>query len=170
MSYDTSKKAKGIANYKLMAEVVVGLYLNLEKKNELEIVMFDNSTDYRGIYMHQNKHLDKSFFRFNDRSILSKTLLRKLSQTVKINFDYNINLDKIKIYKTLNTVVVVVAAQSSDQVVEYHTIALKGRILHTSSLLAAVVPITVKQENFLKNNRIFTEKVWWFDLNVVNSF
>jgi hypothetical protein len=54
--------------------------------------------------------------------------------------------------------------------VGYYVVSLRGRELKEGSIEAAVLPITQKRENLFTNERIFTEKVWWYDLNVINSY
>lgn len=57
LSYNLKKKTDNVATFEQLAEVVVGVDMNLEKRNEIELFFFDNCTDYRSIYFAQNKHL-----------------------------------------------------------------------------------------------------------------
>ena len=83
-----------------------------------------------------------------------------------IQYEYDVDIGKVKIYKTLNTVVVVMGAKSTDMIVGYYLISLRGRVLPKGSLEPAVIPLTVKKDKLIGNPRILEEKVWWYDLNI----
>lgn len=73
---------------------------------------------------------------------MSRRLLRKIGQSLTIKYEHEVEVQKLKIYKTLNTIVVVMGAQSKDMIVGYYVISLRGRALKKGSTEAAVLPIT----------------------------
>jgi hypothetical protein len=78
LSYNTEKKTDDVASFEKLAEVVVGVNMDLDKQNQVELFFFDNSTDYRSIYFDMNKHLKNTDENYNDRKILSRRMLRKI--------------------------------------------------------------------------------------------
>lgn len=172
LEYDISRHAENRASFNKIAEVGVGITMSLKRKNQVQIYIIDNSTDYRGIYFgkEENRNLTNSDSNFYDMKAISKALLKEIGQSITLNFEYEIDLSKLRVYKTLNTIVLILDAKSAIMVAQYYVISLRGRVLPLNSKEAAVLPICQKFKSTFLYDRIFTERIWWYDLNIINSF
>ena len=54
LEYNTKESESKKAYFSKIAEVVVGVSMDMQKPNQLEVLFFDNSTDYRAIYFNDN--------------------------------------------------------------------------------------------------------------------
>ena len=93
-----------------------------------------------------------------------------MGQTVVIKYEHPVELNRLKIYETLNTIVVAMEAKKPGIIVDYYLIALRGRTLAANSPEAAVIPIVQKLKNSIRFERNLQERIWWYHLNIVNSF
>lgn len=76
------------------------------------------------------------------QKILAKRFLRVLGQTVVIKYEHPVELDRLKVYETLNTIVIAMEAKKPGMIVDYNLIALRGRVVSTKTPVAAVLPIS----------------------------
>lgn len=76
LKYDTKEQENNIARQLVVAEVFAGIFLDPSTPYQLEVIIFDNFTDYRSahkVFNPKEKEED-----YEVRKILSKTLLRSL--------------------------------------------------------------------------------------------
>ena len=86
-----------------------------------------------------------------------------------IKYEHPVELSRLRIYETLNAIVIVMEAKKRGMIVDYNLISLRGRVASPSDPVAAVLPISQKWKE-IKFERTLQERVWWYSLNVVNSF
>lgn len=101
-------------------------------------MIFDNYTDYQSAYIAQFPQNREDY----TRKILAKRFLRSLGQTVIIKYEHPVELSRLRIYETLNAIVVVMEAKKRGMIVDYNLISLRGRVVTPSDPVAAVLPIS----------------------------
>lgn len=160
LKYNTDRSDQNIVNIEEYAEVGAGIVYDPKKKKQIKIYIFDNCTKYND----ENKTKGDAIEQTYRAQRITKDAIESRNQTVEISYENEIDLKRIRIYKSLNVLVIAQFAQSKNIVVEYDVILLRGVDKSESGdgKSARVLPIPVEK-------RRMHEKVWWYDMDVMTS-